>query len=129
MIKQECKSFDSCSATLCPLDSNPKHLWCCDTEVCRLRTGIPDWVKTQKKIAKYNNAPDQGFTIKMLEAIPEGKFISVGITTKTGYDRKKEIEWLCDLQNITGNFQSVQDSANAISNNTILTTNVAEKES
>lgn len=53
--RSQCKFFDGCSAQLCPKlsdEENSKCIWYPDEDICRLRKGIPDWVKQQKKVAK-----------------------------------------------------------------------------
>ena len=63
----QCRHFDSCSASLCPLD--PEHLkieiWYPDEEICRLKT-VPNWVKIQKKISKRTKDNNKYYTYKML---------------------------------------------------------------
>lgn len=97
-MKQNCRNFDTCSAALCPLDLNPKHFWYCDTEVCWAKN-VPEWVKTQRKISKFNQHGIEGFTVKMLESIKRIDKEIRGIQTKTGYDKKLEESWLNDRTN------------------------------
>jgi len=63
----QCRHFDSCSASLCPLD--PEYLkieiWYPDEEICRLKT-VPNWVKIQKKIAKKTKDKNTYYTYEML---------------------------------------------------------------
>jgi len=63
----QCRYFDSCSASLCPLD--PEHLkvriWYPDEEICRLKT-VLNWVKIQKKISKRTKDNNKYYTYKML---------------------------------------------------------------
>ncbi len=63
----QCRHFDCCSAPLCPLDE--KHLrtdiWYPDEEICSLKT-VPNWVKTQKKVAKKTKDKDTYYTYEML---------------------------------------------------------------
>ena len=63
----QCRHFDYCSATLCPLD--PEYLkikiWYPDDEICRLKT-VPNWVKTQKKIAKKTKDKNTYYSYEML---------------------------------------------------------------
>jgi len=63
----QCRYFDYCSATLCPLD--PEYLkigiWYPDEEICRLKT-VPNWVKIQKKISKRTKDNNKYYTYKML---------------------------------------------------------------
>ena len=63
----QCRHFDSCSATLCPLE--PEHLkdriWYPDEEICRLKT-VPNWVKIQKKIVKKTKDKNTYYTYEML---------------------------------------------------------------
>ena len=63
----QCRHFDSCSASLCPLD--PEHLkaviWYPDEEICQLKS-VPNWVKSQKKIAKKTKDKNTYYTYEML---------------------------------------------------------------
>ncbi|GAG01481.1 unnamed protein product, partial [marine sediment metagenome] len=63
----QCRNFDSCSASLCPLDL--EHLkigiWYPDEEICRKKT-VPDWIRRQRKIAKKTRDPNSYFTYPML---------------------------------------------------------------
>ena len=63
----QCRHFDYCSASLCPLD--PEHLktriWYSDEEVCRLKS-VPNWVKIQKKIVKKTKDKNTYYTYEML---------------------------------------------------------------
>ena len=64
----QCRRFDSCSASLCPLD--PEHLkigvFYPDEEICRLKK-IPNWIRRQKKIKKKAKDIDKYFTYEMLK--------------------------------------------------------------
>jgi len=63
----QCRHFEFCSASLCPLD--PEHskvgTWYPDEEICRLKT-VPNWVKIQKKIAKKTKDKNTYYTYEML---------------------------------------------------------------
>ena len=63
----QCRHFDYCSASLCPLDSEPLKtgIWYSDEEVCRLKS-VPNWVKIQKKIAKKTKDKNTYYTYEML---------------------------------------------------------------
>jgi hypothetical protein len=64
---EQCRHFDSCSAPLCPLDS--EHLkigsWYPDEEICKLKT-VPNWVKVQKKITKKTKDKNTYYIYEML---------------------------------------------------------------
>jgi len=64
---EQCRHFDYCNASLCPLDV--KHLkigaWYPDENICRLKT-VPNWVKIQKKIAKKTKDENTYYTYEML---------------------------------------------------------------
>jgi hypothetical protein len=62
--KEKCKSFQNCSASLCPLDPNKNHYWYSDSEICR--KGGTEWIKVQRKIQKTNPDPHKSYTIKEL---------------------------------------------------------------
>ncbi|MBA7706908.1 hypothetical protein ES703_115767 [subsurface metagenome] len=67
MPKEDCPKYETCSATLCPLN-NPEEesaYWYPDEEICR-KHPVPDWVKSQKKIAKKVKDRSKYFTFKML---------------------------------------------------------------
>jgi hypothetical protein len=58
VIRGECKYFDSCSAPLCPMDSESMSagIWYADEEVCKRRDLSAPWVKRQKRIAEVTGA-------------------------------------------------------------------------
>ena len=64
-MSDQCRHFDSCSASLCPFDSEHLKvgLWYPEEEICRLKK-IPDWIKQQKKIAKKTKEKDTIITMK-----------------------------------------------------------------
>ena len=63
---EQCRHFDSCSASLCPMDENLKSgIWYPEEEICRLKN-ITGWIKQQKKIAKKVKDKDTYYTYKML---------------------------------------------------------------
>ncbi len=69
--RPDCPKFENCSATLCPLADNLKHLiWYPDEDICKAKKfqTLP-WLKKQKAIARSNAPNDRYFTIEMLEAI------------------------------------------------------------
>ena len=63
----QCRHFDYCSASLCPLD--PEYLktgiWYSDEEVCRLKS-VTNWVKIQKKIVKKTKDKNTYYSYEML---------------------------------------------------------------
>lgn len=63
----QCRHFDYCSASLCPLDSEPLKtgIWYPDEEICRLKS-VPNWVKIQKKITKKTKDKNTYYTYEML---------------------------------------------------------------
>jgi hypothetical protein len=64
-----CRHVDDCSAPLCPLAPNLKHLiWYPGEDICRRRDG-PGWIRTQKAIASVGAPEDKFFTVAMLQAI------------------------------------------------------------
>lgn len=68
MTSPECKSFDTCSAPLCPLDPESLQcgVWFSTEEICRNREyGKLNWIKMQRKIARKTK-DDGYFTLEML---------------------------------------------------------------
>lgn len=63
----QCRHFDSCGASLCPLDTERLkiEIWYPDEEICRLKT-VPNWVKIQRKISKRTKDNNKYYTYKML---------------------------------------------------------------
>lgn len=65
---EKCPKFENCGASLCPLDK--KHLeigaWYPDEEICKWAP-VPDWVLTQRKIAKKAKDNNKYFTYGMLK--------------------------------------------------------------
>jgi hypothetical protein len=64
----DCKYFDECSAPVCPRDEGTvNYTWFPDEDICRL-TGVPDWVKRQRRIVRMGLPFETGyFTKAMLE--------------------------------------------------------------
>lgn len=94
--KTKCRKFETCSAALCPKDSNPRRYWYSDTEVCAL-VDVPGWVKTQRRIAKVNPDPHCYYTQRMLEAITRVKPGILGVEA-VGYSKTAEADWLEELE-------------------------------
>lgn len=74
MVKEnidQCPSFNSCEAPLCPLhDGLDDAVWYPDEPICGSIKHKQPWIKKQRKIRKYTTDPDRGyFTVNMLQAI------------------------------------------------------------
>lgn len=76
MVKpQDCPSFDSCDATMCPLGDSvgwlDKAAWFPGEEICNCQGPKPRWVEIQHRIDKATNRdPKRGFfTLRMLEVL------------------------------------------------------------
>jgi hypothetical protein len=81
---EECPSYGSCEAPLCPLYEHKElSVWYPDEAICN-KIGRPEWVKKQRRIQKRAIDRDSHYTIEMLGAIkavtpktrgldPEGK--------------------------------------------------------
>jgi len=82
---EDCPSYESCSAPICPLNSPEKYIWYPDEEVCRstLQSNV-DWIRTQKKIAKRAKDNTKYFTFQMLNL---NRTIMTGVA---GLDPDKE---------------------------------------
>ena len=66
MKKDKCRKWDVCSAPLCPLDKHKEDkIWYPDEEICRVYTN-PQFIKTQKKIAKKAKDKNTFYTYDML---------------------------------------------------------------
>lgn len=61
----DCRSFEKCSAPICPLDHPENAIWYKNESTCT-KSPIPKWVKRQRRIAKKTNNPDDYFTLKIL---------------------------------------------------------------
>ena len=68
MTPQDCKYFNTCSAPICPLYSNPNPIWYPDEEICRAKAHHNNaiWVQSQKKITKKARRTDLYFSYNML---------------------------------------------------------------
>ena len=82
-----CKHFDSCSAPLCPLDTESlmQGIWFCDEDICRLRQ-VPRFVRNQRTIHRRSKDNDTYYSHSMLDR---------NIVIKTsiaGIDRDQEIK-------------------------------------
>lgn len=99
MNKIDCPNFNGCDAVLCPLDeSSVRHgIWYADEPVCP-RRDVPDWVRTQKRIAKLLTGDDGYFTVPMLSAIKQArpglKGLSPDLEISEG--QKAEKAWIRD---------------------------------
>lgn len=70
MKSKECNRFDSCSATICPLDETIKKcsIWYPDEEICQSQVFCHEpWIKNQKKIAGKCRNTYSYFTLGMLK--------------------------------------------------------------
>lgn len=68
MLKEDCPKYETCSATICPLN-NPgeESTWYPDDEICKNKdySDLP-WIKNQKKIAKRAKDGSKYFNFQML---------------------------------------------------------------
>lgn len=91
----QCRHFDSCSASLCSL--YPEHLkigiWYPDEEICRLKS-VPNWVKIQKKIAKKTKDKNTYYTYEMLNSNCK---VGTGMTGLNP-DRSEELQLIAWLK-------------------------------
>ena len=94
-MSKACKNFETCSAPLCPMDTNPAHIWFPDEEICILK-GFASlgWVRKQKLVAKKHGTADGFFTIKMLQALRRVVKGVVGANSDTGMGAEEQ--WLKD---------------------------------
>ncbi len=81
MTSMQCNRYDSCSAPLCPLDSQSLEggIWYPGgEEICssQAHRSLP-WIRAQRKIAKVESDPSRYFTFAMLN---RGCVIRRGIT-------------------------------------------------
>ena len=94
----ECKHFDTCDATLCPLNEDlDSCVWYPNEQVCRAtKFARLQWVRIQKRLRKYGAKVDNGyFTKKILE-----KMYAVSARTKgINPDSRKSIEMVGVYQN------------------------------
>jgi hypothetical protein len=63
---KNCSSYEGCGAPLCPMDERTLKncQWFPDEPVCTRRGSmVPDWVKTQRKVAKRAKHPEFYFTV------------------------------------------------------------------
>ncbi len=91
MTSEQCRSFETCEAPLCPLEDCSNYIWYPDEAVCKLRRVIPDWVKKQRRIVKVGAPPDNYFTVEMLNVLNQ---IRKGITGANPDDEEGESKWL-----------------------------------
>lgn len=96
--KEECKKFETCGASLCPMDPNPSHYWYCDGEVCTLHPEIPFVTKQKQLRSILKKNPHFFFTRKMIESIPKITNKLVGLTCD-GYSDWREQEWIKEVKN------------------------------
>lgn len=67
MEARECPRYETCSATLCPLNFPEKSFWYPCDEICKNRDySNLDWIKNQKKIAKKAKDGSKYFNLQML---------------------------------------------------------------
>jgi len=107
--KEKCPRFNSCEATLCPLDPND-HSWYPDEAVCQRcdsdTFSVPRWVAMQKLVAeKLNCSREQGyFVIEMLEQLTEVAADINGLNPDGFFSTEaKDIQiWLQEHQGVQG---------------------------
>ncbi len=95
MIKNisECKHFEGCYATLCPLHEDlDSCVWYPDEEVCRLtKFKSWHWIKRQKSLRKHKATVDNGyFTRKMLDNM----YACSARTKGENPDSRKNMKWV-----------------------------------
>ena len=85
MTCPNCRYYDpskgcGCDAPLCPKDpqSVANGCWFADEPICRLLRNVPDWVRTQRALAKRLTEAAGYFTVKMLKAVRHPSRISCG---------------------------------------------------
>jgi len=95
-METETRHFANCSSPLCleAKDIDDKSIWYVDEPICNKqpKTGIPNWVKQQKKIVRKAKSKDIGyFTLGMLK---RDCIISGGINGIEGdrFDEKEQIK-------------------------------------
>lgn len=101
-IKQiYCPKFEDCSATLCPLANNLRHLiwYPGDEDICRRRDfQALGWIKKQKAIVKVKAPTDRYFTVEMLGAIKQVRKGIEGISPDQPLEQAKKAErkWIME---------------------------------
>lgn len=96
MNPKDCNRFDSCSASICPLDGCG-GIWYPDEHICTSDLfKNQEWIKNQKKIARKVRNKDFYFTKEMLERTFVVTVATEGLDPdKTEIDDEKVInEWL-----------------------------------
>jgi len=86
MLKEDCPRYETCNATICPLD-NPEEgfTWYPEEEICKNGDySNLDWIKNQRKIAKKAKDNSKYFNFQMLN---RNCRITKGIT---GLDPEKD---------------------------------------
>ena len=100
MNKIDCPKFEDCSATLCPLANNLRHLiWYADEAICKRRDfQTLDWIKKQKAIVKTHAPNDRYFTVEMLEAIGQVRkgIESISPDQPLEQAKKAERKWIME---------------------------------
>ena len=100
MNKIDCPKFEDCSATLCPLANNLRHLiWYADEAICKRRDfQALGWIKKQKAIVKVKAPTDRYFTVEMLGAIKQARKGIEGISPDQPLEqaRKAERKWIME---------------------------------
>jgi len=68
MLKENCPRFETCGASLCPLNNlKDESAWYPDEEVCKNSAYSKlRFIQNQKKIAKRAKDPDKYFNFRML---------------------------------------------------------------
>lgn len=97
-----CPKFEDCSAPLCPLADNLRHLiWYPDEDICERRGfQILDWIKKQKAIVKVKAPADRYFTVEMLEGIKQVRKGIEGINPDQPLEqaKKSERKWMIEKE-------------------------------
>jgi len=72
MSQATCPRYETCEASICPLDEERGKRWFADESVCKRQNSgdfiVPQWLITQRKIAKKTSDFEAGyFTREMMD--------------------------------------------------------------
>jgi len=95
MTTKDCRHFETCSASLCPLDKQSLEygIFYPDEEICKLKKfqTLP-WVKKQKRIVKVGLPNDRYFTVEMMMAMTQVRSGMEGVDPDQPLAKAKEAE-------------------------------------
>lgn len=100
MTSNNCPTYSSCSAPICPLDPGRGcHQWFADESICTAQKpggeASPAWIGVQRRIARATRDPDRGYwTVAMLESAWKVSRSIRGVDPDSGREEEAISNWI-----------------------------------